>query len=105
MKRHKYNAKRVVIDGFKFDSQAEAKRYGELKLLWRAGKITALVLQPRFPIVVNGEKICTYVADFMYETDDGEKIIEDTKGFLTDVYVIKKKLMLAVHGVSIKETR
>ena len=103
MKRHKYNAKRTTIDGFNFASQAEAKRYEELKLLWRAGEITDLVLQPRFPILVNGQKICTYIADFQYIDVQGKTHVEDKKGYRTALYSIKKKLVRACLGIEIEE--
>lgn len=97
-RRHKYGANKVEIDGIKFDSQKEAIRYKELKLLERVGKISALELQPRFELVGKykngaGKSIrkMEYVADFRYVLD-GEVIIEDTKGFKTKDYLLKKKL-------------
>lgn len=103
MKRHKYNAKRTTIDGVTFASMAEAKRFSELKLLERAGEITNLTLQPKYPIVVNGEKICTYIADFAYLDLHGKMHTEDKKGFRTALYSIKKKLVRACHGIEIEE--
>ena len=64
-----------------FASQAEAKRYAALRLMQREGYIEALQLQPRFDVLINGLKVCTYVADFRYrETSTGETITEDAKG-------------------------
>ena len=102
MRRSKYGAIRTEVDGIKFASKREAKRYGELKLLERAGKIHNLTVQPRFDLVVHGTNICTYVGDFRY-LEDGW-IVEDVKGVRTSVYRIKAKLMLACHGIKIKET-
>jgi len=100
----KYGAKPVTLDGHRFASQAEAARYGELKLLERAGKIADLTVHPRFPITVNGHKICVYEADFWYvNLEQARNCVEDVKGFLTIAYRLKKKLMLAVHGIEIKE--
>lgn len=111
---NKYRNIKTVVDGIKFDSKAEARRYSELKLLEKAGEINKLELQPRFDIKVNGTKICTYVADFAYEEDktDGyfgftvsNKRVEDVKGIKTPVYNLKKKLMKAIHGIDIKEVK
>lgn len=109
----KYRAKPVVIDGIRFASKAEGKRYGELKALEAAGQIKGLSLQPRYPIEVNGVKICTYVADFLYmekarvDPQHGQlwvPVTEDTKGFKTPMYRLKKKLVKAVYGIDIRET-
>lgn len=93
------------MDGIKFDSKWESQRYLYLKSLERAGRVRNLELQPRFIITVNGQKICTYVADFQYdrENKDGEweHIIEDAKGVETPEFKLKKKLMKAVHNIEI----
>ena len=98
--KHKYNAKLVEFDGFKFDSKKELKRYQELKMLEKAGKIKDLKLQPVF-ILQEGFYYCgkairqiTYRADFEYVDEDGKVVVEDVKGFKTDVYKLKKKLFL-----------
>ena len=100
----KYNAKKVVIDGVKFDSQAEGRRYRKLKLLEKAGVIQELELQPRYDMELNGVKICFYKADFRY-IEDGELVVEDVKGMLTDIYKLKRKMMKAFHGIDILETK
>lgn len=90
-----------------YDSKKEARRHRELLLLERAGKITNLERQVKFELIPkqDGERACTYVADFVYENvDTGERVVEDTKGFKTEVYRIKKKLMLWVHKIKIIET-
>jgi hypothetical protein len=94
---HKYKAKATVLDGIKFPSQREAKRYSELKLLLRAKEIHGLELQPRFPLIVNGKKVCEYRGDFAYLDNTGNRVVEDSKGFKTKEYVIKRKLLLALH--------
>lgn len=101
---NKYGARKTVIDGVTFASAKEANRYAQLRVLERAGAIKGLILQPRFPLVVNGSKVCTYVADFEYRDETGARVIEDVKGVKTDVYRIKNKLMRAVHGIDVKET-
>lgn len=68
------------------------------------GDITDLVVQPRFPLTVNGSLICTYIADFQYKNKDGKVIVEDSKGMVTPIYRIKKKLMHAIFNVEIFET-
>lgn len=102
-KKSKYGNKRVVVDGLKFDSKREADRYLVLKAQRDAGEISRLRLQPCFPIVIDGFKICDYYADFSYERRDGVTVTEDAKGMRTEVYRIKKKLVRAVHGVVIQE--
>jgi|TARA_Y100000310_G_scaffold265683_1_gene276866 hypothetical protein len=105
MGRSKYSNKRIEIDGKKFDSKKESYRYLELDGLRKAGIIKDLELQPRYPMVINGIKVTTYIADFRYiDVQSGEKIVEDTKGFKTVVYKLKKKLMLALHDITIQET-
>jgi len=100
IKRSKYGNRKTVVDGITFASAKEAKRFGELKLLEKAGVIADLTLQPRFPLKVNGLLICTYVGDFTYRSD-GASVVEDSKGFITPEFRLKKKLMLAVHGIEV----
>lgn len=124
---NKFGAKQTITaDGQKFDSKKEHKRYCELKLLERAGKISGLVRQPRFELIPTQyepdtigprggvrkgavlERSCTYVGDFAY-WQDGEYIVEDVKGYQQAnspayaKFVIKRKLMLWVHGIQVKE--
>jgi hypothetical protein len=102
MRGNKYGAKRTTIDNLTFDSKHEAKRWTELKLLERAGQITDLLRQVKFPIAVNGHPIGLYVADFAY-IEKGQRVVEDSKGVRTDLYRWKRKLVKAVHGVDIVE--
>ncbi len=94
----KYRARPTTIDGHRFPSQLEAKRYMQLKLLKQAGKIRDFSLQPSFPLVDafkrNGKVVraITYVADFRVEHNSGKIVIEDSKGFETPVFKIKRKL-------------
>jgi len=104
MTYRKYGNKRTEVDGFTFDSKAEAARWQQLTLLQRAGEIRNLQRQVSYPIVVNGVKVCTYCADFVYEDARGNRITEDTKGVKTPAYNLKKKLMKAVHGIDILES-
>lgn len=97
---NKYFNKKVMVDGIKFDSKKEAKRYNELKLLKKAGLIKELELQKVFELQPkytnnNGEHIraITYKCDFFYYDNEKERyIVEDTKGFKTETYKLKKKL-------------
>lgn len=105
----KYGNKKTVIDGISFDSKKEAKRYSELRLLERSGLIDTLTLQPKFTLFPSqrrddgkAERPCIYVADFMYR-EGGRFIVEDTKGMKTKDYIIKRKAMLAIHGISVRE--
>lgn len=99
----KYGAKPTIVSGIRFASKREAARYGELKNLERAGIITHLELQPRFPLIVNGAVVCTYVGDFRY-LEGGKSVTEDVKGFKTSEYKLKRKLLLATHpGIDHRE--
>ena len=115
---NKYKAQPTTVDGIKFDSKREAERYGELKLLERAGEIRDLVPHPRFALAVNGfdgqdHHICLYTADFSYfelrthgRSRRWERIVEDVKNPATARradYVLRKKLMAAIHGIEIRE--
>lgn len=124
----KYHAKKVVVDGIEFQSKKEANRYCELKLLQRAGKISDLKLQVPFVLIPTQyeeiitytpkrqkekkikkvvEKMAQYIADFTYYDENGNYIVEDTKGYRDSVsyayFVLKRKLMLWVHNIKIVE--
>lgn len=109
----KYRNKKIKLDGYTFDSKLEARRYQELKLMERAKVITDLALQPRFEIIPtlrwNGKtyRVTQYIADFSYKDQDGNLIVEDTKGYETDVYKLKRKLFLLEYGdkLEFKEIR
>ena len=108
-KGSKYHNRKVTIDGETFDSKKEARRWLELKYLEKAGEIKGLRRQVKFVLIPsqrkNGkvvERECSYLADFVYR-QGGELIVEDTKGVKTKDYIIKRKLMLWVHGIQIKE--
>lgn len=96
---NKYHNKKVVFNNIKFDSKKEQKRYAELLLLEKANKIKNLKLQFKFVLIpsyeINGRKVkgLSYIADFFYYDVEKEKhIVEDVKGYRTEVYKIKKKL-------------
>ncbi|CAG0947548.1 hypothetical protein ANRL1_04256 [Anaerolineae bacterium] len=92
------------MDGYTFDSLSEARRYGELKIEELAGNISALKVHPRFCLDVNGVHVCDYEADFTY-CRNGRFVVEDVKSTatVTRLYRVKKKLMLAVLGITIQE--
>lgn len=103
-RRGKYNARRTEVYGITFASGKEAHRYQELMLMQKAGVITNLERQVKYSIDINGVHVCSYFADFQYtNVADGEVVTEDAKGFQTQVYRIKKKLVRALYGVDIKE--
>ncbi len=102
MRSPKYRNTPTLVDGIKFASQKEARRYGVLKLLERAGKVHGLRLQVSYALCVNEVLVARYVADFVY-TEAGRVVVEDVKGFRTPVYKLKRKLMWACHGIEIKE--
>lgn len=101
MKKNKFHAQKVDVDGIKFDSKWEAERYNQLQIMQRTGQIKDLQRQVKFILLdgyINnkGEKIkpIYYIADFQYTDSTGQKIVEDTKSpaTKTDVFKIKKKL-------------
>lgn len=106
----KYKARKVTIDGITFDSQKEANRYFELRLLERSGAIVDLQRQVRFVLIpaqkdANGkviERAVNYIADFVYYHNGG-RVVEDAKGYRTPEYRLKKKMMLYFHSIKIKE--
>ena len=124
---NKYNARKVVTADGEFDSQNEYRRYQQLRLLEKAGKIEDLQRQVPFELIPvqyesyprygkrgqrlkDGqrciEKKCVYVADFVYTDKEKQKVVvEDTKSEATktEAYVIKRKLMLYIHGLRIRE--
>lgn len=104
--RRKYHNVKVEIDGLTFDSQAEARRYGELRLLERDGEIRELGHHARFPLVVHGQDCGYYEADFVYITREGERTVEDVKSPATRklaVYRLKAKLVWAIYGLTVRE--
>lgn len=113
-KRSKYGNHKVMIDGILFDSQKEGDRYQELKTLQQYGVIRDLNRQVSFELIPTQkdennrviERACTYKADFVYtDAKTGKRVVEDVKSEATktDVYRIKKKLLLYVHGIRITE--
>lgn len=101
---NKFGARRTEVDGFWFSSKLEANRYLQLSMMEKAGEIKHLSLQPKFPLVVNGDKIAVYIADFEYiDCRTGAKVVEDTKGFRTREYKLKKKLVRALYSIEIQE--
>lgn len=107
----KYHSRKITVNGIVFDSHREARRYQELQLLLRAGEISQLELQKKYTLIPvqkkpsgGTERAVTYTADFVY-TDNrtGKKVVEDAKGIKTQQYIIRRKLMLYVHGIEVKE--
>ena len=107
----KYRNRKVTVDGIVFDSVREARRYGELKLLEKGGYITDLKLQVPFELLPNQKDIdgnvierkVRYIADFVYTDRNGQQIVEDAMGMRTEVYRLKRKLMLDRYGIQIRE--
>lgn len=125
MAMSKYNSEKITVDGETFHSKKEARRWQELRLLEKAGKIHDLRRQVPFVLIPaqyetyqrwsekTGKRLkdvhrcieheCVYVADFVY-CKGGIRIVEDSKGVRTADYIIKRKLMLYIHGIRIVET-
>lgn len=137
MRRSKLGNKAIIIDGQRFDSKAEARRYSQLRLLEKAGEVSDIRCQVMYELIpghyeyvptgkifsrgarkgqkeykrVTVELPVTYRADFVYKDKDGNTVVEDVKGY-TDPksatyakFVIKRKLMLWIHGVKVKEVK
>ena len=104
MSASKYRAQPTIIDGRKFPSKVEAKRYLELKRQEKLGLVSDLTCQPRFKLGTEDGHICVYVGDFKYKRD-GRQVIEDVKGVRTDVYVLKRKMMRVLLGLHVVEVR
>lgn len=119
----KYHNKKITVGGMTFDSRKEYRRYNELVLLQKAGAISDLETQKEFVLIpaqyetyerygkkgqrlTDGkrciERSCVYKADFVYK-ENGETVVEDTKGVKTKDYIVKRKLMLYIHNIRIKE--
>lgn len=124
--KRKYGNKKITIGGQVFDSKKEYRRYCELTLLERAGEITNLQRQVHYLLIPEQrapstevykkgsragqpkpgpvlERKVVYIADFVYQ-ENGETVVEDTKGIKTKEYIIKRKLLLYRYGIRIKET-
>lgn len=107
--KRKFGNVPTVVDGESFHSKREAARWLFLKTLGLAGRIRNLRRQVKYKLEVNGVLICTWKADFVYEELDlkaqqWNEVVEDVKGYPNDRWPMKKKLMLACHGVQIRET-
>lgn len=123
--KSKYGSRKVTVDGVTYDSVKEYRRFKELSLLEREGTIQNLQRQVKYVLIpaqreycddiyTRGrnkgcfktgkliERECSYIADFVY-IQNGEIVVEDTKGFRTKDYIIKRKLMLWNYGIQIKE--
>jgi hypothetical protein len=100
----KYRNVPTEVDGIRFASKAEARRYSELKLLMRSGEISGLELQKRYRLdATDGTKLATYVADFDYfDAKSAAPVTEDVKGVLTPAFKLKSKLFKAQYGREIK---
>lgn len=124
-RRKYYNVKTKTSDGLVFDSYREAARWEQLILLQKAGNIIELKRQVKYELIPNQyetvekysktgkrlkdvekliERKVDYIADFVYhDAKTGELIVEDTKGVRTKDYIIKRKLMLLIHGIKVRE--
>ena len=116
----KYHSRKITRDGITFDSQKEARRYAELKLLEKSGAITDLQQQVKYVLLPAQyrqffdkkahrwknrcvEREVCYIADFVFKDSDGVVHVEDVKGFKTREFIIKRKLMLYIHNIQIEE--
>lgn len=121
MSYRKYNAQKIVFNGEKFDSKKELQRYKQLLEMQEQGEIHSLARQVEFILIPNQREPSTfskkgkeklgkviehrikYIADFVYIDKNNKYVVEDVKGIKTKEYIIKRKLMLFVHNIKIKE--
>ena len=112
-KENKYHNKKTIVDNIEFDSKKESIRYMQLKLLEKSGLISELELQKKFelqPAYINNKgkhiRAINYIADFFYyDNQKKQYIVEDTKGYRNEVYLIKKKMFEYVYpNLTIDET-
>lgn len=106
----KYRNVKTTVDGITHDSAKEARRWAQLEMMQAAGIISELRRQVKFELIpkqkrADGktERPCSYVVDFCY-CIDGKRVVEDVKGIRTRDYIIKRKLMLLIHGIEVMET-
>jgi hypothetical protein len=94
-----------AIQSGKYASRREARRAQELILLQRCGEIFNLEEQVKYELIPKqeGERAVTYTADFRYVDANGRLVVEDAKGVKTQQYVIRRKLMLWIHGIRVVE--
>lgn len=124
-RKSKYGAEKVVVDGLTFDSKKEANRYRELKILEKIGEITNLQMQVKYVLIpaqrepdtvgkrggiIKGkliEREVSYIADFVYTDVNGNRVVEDVKGYrgggAYEVFKIKRKLMLYIQKIKVEE--
>lgn len=107
--RSKYHSRRITRDGITYDSVKEFSRHQELLLLERAGAIQGLQRQVKFELIPSQryggnviERPVRYIADFVYQ-EDGKLVVEDVKGMKTKDYILKRKMMLYLCGIRIRE--
>ncbi len=106
--RARGNVRTACYQGQLHQSALEARRCNDLHLMQLGGLIRELRAhpQPRFDLVVDGTKVCTYVADFDYfDVERDRQVTEDAKGFRTEIYQLKRKLMRACLGIEVEEVR
>ena len=107
--RSKYGNKKTEVDGLVFDSKLEAKHWLELVAMQQRGEIFNLRRQVKYELIpavrLDGRMrpATKYVADFVYTDKGGNEVVADSKGFKTDVWMIKRRLMRWVHGIEVIE--
>ena len=118
--KSKYKNEPVTVDGVRYDSKNEMRRYNFLKLMERAGEISNLRYHVKYPLFPKGtveirrfpdgrevvlkryEREHWYEADFVYTNKKGEDIVEDFKGFVTDTFKEKRDALKELYGIDIK---
>lgn len=101
----KYGNYECVVEGERFDSIREALRWQELRMMEKAGEISGIERQVTYELIPKqpGERAVKYIADFRYKDRNGLTVVEDAKGMKTKDYIIKRKLLLYMHGIKIVE--
>ena len=113
----KYKNKITFVDGIRFQSKGEADRYTDLRLMEKAGYISELSLQPKFPIVINNKPVkirsagcpngraVSYYADFRYKDSKGVDVVEDFKGMDLPISRLKRALVESIYGIQVLVTK
>lgn len=102
-RRSKYGNRKSYIDGIWWDSDAEYRRWCELRLMQRAGRISCLIRQPEYRLLIAGIDCGVYRADFSYDDVDGNHHVEDVKGVRTAVFKLKKRIVEALYNFKVEE--
>lgn len=105
MRRNKWNARKVRLDGYVFGSIMESERYAQLKLMQKIGQIASLTVHPKWPIEINGIRVCFVELDFKYLDKNGDWRYEDVKGADNAMSRLKRRMVEAAYEITVEVIR